>query len=383
MEYNNAANPVNIGLEEKSNYDTLVNFFGKNIDESVIKDIAEKIITRRYNSGEFLVREGEPGEEMFIIRDGSAEVSVKKDGVVNLLSQNDYFGELALFSNEPRKASVKALEPMDVFIINSEIFGQLIAKFPAITKLFMDRLYMRQKKDFILINKKNEMLEESIHMRKITATFFSMALLILCFYTFGLFFAEQLFMNESGENVHQAYIITRIVEITALVFLLAIGKKMGFSLQDFGLTLKNAKRSFVESSLITTGILVIMLAGKFCLVYFGHTFLGETVFSGTHYFLRYDFYTYIPVAFLQEFIARGIFQSTLHRLTDGKNAALKSIFLCSVIFGVLHLHISLMLSLVSIIFSFIWGFMYVRHKNIIGVSFSHFLIGNIGSLLGA
>jgi len=372
----------NIVSEENYDSNALENFFGQNIDESTINDITKNIITRNYDRGDFLVREGEAGEEMFIIQSGSAEVLINKDGAINVLNRNDYFGELALLSDEPRKASVVALEPMAVFVINSEIFGQLIAKFPAITKLLMDRLYARQKEDFILIGKKNEMLEESIHMRKITTRFFSMALLILCFYTFGLFLAEQLFIGGTGANEDQAFIITRIVEVTALVFLLVTGKKMGFSLQDFGLTLKNAKRSFSEGLLITAGILLIMVAVKFCLVQLGNTFLGDTIFSGTHHLYRYDFYTYIVVAFLQEFIARGIFQSTLRRLMDGKNAGLKAIFLCSIIFGVMHLHISLSLALASILFSFIWGLMYDRHKTIIGVSISHLLIGNIGGLLG-
>jgi len=179
MEISKTANPENIVLEENDDCNALVNFFGKSVDGATINEIAKNIMTRRYNSGDFLINEGEPGEEMYIIQSGSAEVSIKKDGVVNVLDRNDYFGELALLSEEPRIASVKALEPMEVFVIDSEIFGQLVAKFPAVTKLLLDRLYARKKEDFILIGKKNEMLEESIHMRKITARFFSMALFIL------------------------------------------------------------------------------------------------------------------------------------------------------------------------------------------------------------
>ena len=97
---------------------------------------------------------------------------------------------------------------------------------------------------------------------------------------------------------------------------------------------------------------------------------------------RFTFYFYIIVATLQEFITREMFQSTLQRFMIDKTNGVSAIALCSLIFTVLHLHISLSYAAVSMLFSFIWGLMYKRHKTIAGTSLSHFLIGNMGRLLG-
>src|SRR5512137_2502522 len=57
--------------------------------------------------GEYLIREGDPANEMFIIMEGSLEVSkydmkYKQDYVINTLHAGDSVGELALLDSGPR-----------------------------------------------------------------------------------------------------------------------------------------------------------------------------------------------------------------------------------------------------------------------------------------
>jgi len=47
-----------------------------------------------------------------------------------------------------------------------------------------------------------------------------------------------------------------------------------------------------------------------------------------------------------------------------------------------HIHESIVLGLTSISFSTLWGLMYVRHRTIVGISLSHFLIGNWAGVIG-
>jgi len=254
----------------------------------------------------------------------------------------------------------------------SEICGFEKGALDFINKPFSPPVLIKRIEMHIEIDK---LIKESIQMRKVSTSFLTTALVVLCFYCFGLLFAEYFSFGADSKYNFSA----RIVEIVSLTVLLIIGRKMGFSLEDFGFTLKGAKRSIIESLLFSAGILAIFVIAKFWLVSRGITFLGATVFSGS---IDITLIIYIPVAILQEFIARGIFQSTLLRLMDDKTGGLSAIALCSLIFAVLHLHMSLSYALVSMVFSFIWGFMYKRHKTIIGVSISHYLIGGIGGILG-
>lgn len=254
----------------------------------------------------------------------------------------------------------------------AEIRGFEMGTLDFINKPFSPPVLLKRIEMHIELDK---LIKESVQMRKVSTSFLTTALVILCFYCFGLVFAEYF----SSGLFLKYNIVSRIVEITSLTLLLIIGKKMGFSMKDFGFTLEGAPRSLAESLLLTAVVLAVFIFGKILLIKSGFAFLGSTLFSGS---LDITDVIYIPVAVLQEFIARGIFQSTLHRLMDDKTGGLSAVILCSLIFSVLHLHISLSYALISMVFSFIWGLMYMRHKTIVGVSLSHYLIGTFGEILG-
>jgi CRP/FNR family cyclic AMP-dependent transcriptional regulator len=64
--------------------------------------------------GEYFFRQGDPGEVMFVLESGAAEVLREVAGgelqLVRRLAAGDCFGEMALMDLSPRSASVRALE---------------------------------------------------------------------------------------------------------------------------------------------------------------------------------------------------------------------------------------------------------------------------------
>ena len=100
-------------------------------DLSLISPIL-RLIT--YKSGESVIIEGEKGDSLFIIRKGSVEV-FKTDGdgeevSLGVLSRGSYFGELSLFDEHPRSATVRTLEQTDFFSISrSDLNNVLIGHF--------------------------------------------------------------------------------------------------------------------------------------------------------------------------------------------------------------------------------------------------------------
>ena len=98
--------------------------------------VAEKMTKRHFAAGETIVREGETGEEFFLISEGEVDV-VRADQEVARLGRGDFFGEVALISGEPRNATIVATEPLDAFVLGKSDFHEAVGSSPS----FRDQLY--------------------------------------------------------------------------------------------------------------------------------------------------------------------------------------------------------------------------------------------------
>ena len=91
-------------------------------------------------AGKVLAREGEIGQEFFVIVDG--EVSVTKAGEeVRGLGPGDFFGEIALVWDSPRRtATVTAASPVRFFVLTRQAFRSLIDHHPDIEAKVLEAL---------------------------------------------------------------------------------------------------------------------------------------------------------------------------------------------------------------------------------------------------
>jgi CRP/FNR family cyclic AMP-dependent transcriptional regulator len=94
-------------------------------------------------AGKEMTRQGEAGREFFVILEGTADV--EKDGeTINTLGSGDFFGEIALLSEEPRTATVRATSPVRALVITSRSFRRLLDESPEIkenvTEAMADRV---------------------------------------------------------------------------------------------------------------------------------------------------------------------------------------------------------------------------------------------------
>ena len=82
--------------------------------------LATSAVRHVFAQGEFVIRAGDPGSSMFVVHNGRVCVQISENGqprTVATLSEGDFFGEMALFTGEPRTANVIALEETEVLEI--------------------------------------------------------------------------------------------------------------------------------------------------------------------------------------------------------------------------------------------------------------------------
>ena len=102
-----------------------------NLDKKHLQHISSLVTQIDVKQGKTLTREGEHGNEFIIILEGKAEVKVGDD-VVATRGPGDYFGEIALISNQPRTATVTATTPMKIEVIGRREFQTMLHDNPGI-----------------------------------------------------------------------------------------------------------------------------------------------------------------------------------------------------------------------------------------------------------
>ncbi|HEY6724259.1 MAG TPA: cyclic nucleotide-binding domain-containing protein [Polyangiaceae bacterium] len=80
-----------------------------------------------YRAGQLVMREGERGEELFIVLSGNLKV-MRGDTELATLSTGDHVGEMALVRSQPRSASVVAATESDLMVIRRTEFFEILRK---------------------------------------------------------------------------------------------------------------------------------------------------------------------------------------------------------------------------------------------------------------
>ena len=127
---------------------------------SLFKEFAETDLTalgrqlreRRLKKGEVLFREGEAGHEMFLIRSGTIVISKPITGrveqVLARMGSGEFFGEMSLFDQYPRSATVQAEAESTLLGLDRQHLERLVemnpraaaAFFRALVEVFIQRL---------------------------------------------------------------------------------------------------------------------------------------------------------------------------------------------------------------------------------------------------
>lgn len=101
--------------------------------------LLERSLEEVVSEGDLIFTEGQRGDRIYIVLQGSVRLSRLIEGVgeepLSLCHRGMYFGELALFDEAPRSAHAQALEPTRLLVLRKADFEEL---------LFADPLFARE-----------------------------------------------------------------------------------------------------------------------------------------------------------------------------------------------------------------------------------------------
>jgi small-conductance mechanosensitive channel/CRP-like cAMP-binding protein len=127
-----------------------------------LKQLASGTVGHVFTTGETLIRAGDEGSSMFVVHSGRVAVQVADAGgprTVAELTEGNFFGEMALFTGEPRTANVVALEETEVLEIGHHAMKHLFETNPGLAESISWTIAERQAE----LAKGSETAQASLH----------------------------------------------------------------------------------------------------------------------------------------------------------------------------------------------------------------------------
>jgi membrane protease YdiL (CAAX protease family) len=206
--------------------------------------------------------------------------------------------------------------------------------------------------------------------------FMSRVLIGTCLYMFALVLMQPLKTLVPDTAVLSVLILLGF----AFGLYLNIRRSM-FPASAYGFTLTGWRPALREALLFSLPILALIVVAKWALLQNSPAFAGLSLFDfyrhaglgiGGTFAVVAAYAGFVPV---QEMVARSGIQSSLMMFLRPRHRVPMSIFMSTLLFSSTHLHTSFLFAALVFPLGLFWGWLYSRHPTLVGVVFSHLLIG--------
>ena len=117
----------------------------KGASAEFITELAKNLKEIAITPGEFLFTEGDIGNKVYFVIKGELSVLTENNSKeIAKVHKNDFFGEIALFKNKPRTASVKAITFCHLYYLEKDSFDLFIPKYPSIANKIEAKVLERE-----------------------------------------------------------------------------------------------------------------------------------------------------------------------------------------------------------------------------------------------
>lgn len=119
----------------------------KNASEEFIKEISKHLKPLVVVPDSFVFRENESAHEMYFVVSGNLSVLVENGTKeIAVLRDGDFFGEIAIFENITRTASVRANTYCDLYMLTKENYQEVARKYPEVANEIQKLAKIRKEK---------------------------------------------------------------------------------------------------------------------------------------------------------------------------------------------------------------------------------------------
>ena len=117
------------------------------LPEAELRALASQGRARSYAAGVTIFHEGDPGDSLHIIIEGSVRVAVLSpsgaETTLAVLGPGEFVGDLALLDGRPRSASVVALQPTKTLVVTRNSFTRWLSERPQAALALLETLSLR------------------------------------------------------------------------------------------------------------------------------------------------------------------------------------------------------------------------------------------------
>ncbi len=117
------------------------------LDESTLDKIAALGNFRKFEKESVILLENETGSALFVIVNGKVKVSRTSDDgrevILTILTDSDFFGEMAILDGQNRSANVTAIDDTELFLIQRSDFLDLLYNHPEVSISLLQELTKR------------------------------------------------------------------------------------------------------------------------------------------------------------------------------------------------------------------------------------------------
>lgn len=318
-----------------------------------------------YRAGKVIVRKGKSDQRCFVMIKGSASV-ISNNQVIFKINSGELFGELGFYTLCKRTATVTSNVASKILILDHETVSR---NYPKLLLLLNDKI-----SNLIVRRLENtstdyaKLLEKSLHLEKQKNLFGFLFICIVFIMTISNFVTYLVFtkhdINIYSPKFSWSYMLLIIAPIIFVVL------KLRLSLSSIGLAFINKRKTIIDCIVVSSiGVSIILYLSSII-----DNKLGLDLHPFHFYYPYWINFSYLLQAIIQEFVGRGImvgaliiFWNNLHRYY--------AVMIASFIFAMLHIQFGFSAVFITLIFSFLMGFLYLRHRNIYGISIIHGILG--------
>ncbi|MGD8938101.1 MAG: Crp/Fnr family transcriptional regulator [Gammaproteobacteria bacterium] len=148
-----------LSLDDKRRY-FLNNPLFSEIDGDVLTDLLVTTTSQSFGARHVVLKQGEPGDEMFVIVRGRVDIRLhladEEEITIGELSAGEAFGEIALFDQCSRTATVVTSEPSEFLVLHRDAFNAFLLKHACIAIQLLSVMAKR-------LRKTNDLLKDSMY----------------------------------------------------------------------------------------------------------------------------------------------------------------------------------------------------------------------------